>query len=402
MTPSAFGWLPVAPHRLLFAAGAVNLCLSMAWWALALASLRWGAGWMPNAPMYSGWIHAFIFPYFVLAPFLFGFLLTVFPRWMSLREYGRWDYVPIAASLASGQLLVLGSPWIGPVALQVGLLFGTAAWAFGLARLLSRLLHDRSACWHARSAALAIALGLTGLLAIQLYGWTGEARWMTAAIKLGLFGVLLPIYLTVAHRMFPFFAQCVDRRYVMWRPLGLLGLFWAYALLHGSLEWAEQARWIWLVDLPMAVCMAGVLRRWWPAAGSPLLLRALFLGMLWLPVANLLFAVQSLNEWFGGAAMLGRAPVHALTIGLFGSVLVAMVTRVSRGHSGRALEMGPIDRAAFVAMQLLAISRVLAEISVDPYAWNAWIALGWVLILLPWLAQGIVFWSTPRVDGKPG
>ena len=35
----------------------------------------------------------------------------------------------------------------------------------------------------------------------------------------------------------------------------------------------------------------------------------------------------------------GRAPAHALYIGFFGSLLVAMVTRVTQGHSGRPLEL---------------------------------------------------------------
>ncbi|MCB1553235.1 MAG: NnrS family protein [Xanthomonadales bacterium] len=400
--PSPFGLLPIRPHRLLFAAGAVNLCLSMAWWAVALFSLRWGLAAMPQTPLYSGWVHAFVWPYFVLAPFLFGFLLTVFPRWMSLTDYTRWDYVPIALGLASGQLLVLGAPWLGGAAMQVGLLFGAAAWLFGWLRLLDRLRQDRTACWHARSAALAIAAGVLGMVLLLLHGWTGELRWMTGAIKLGLFGVLLPLYLTVAHRMFPFFANSVDRSYVMWRPTGLLGMFWGYCFAHGVLDWIGAARWLWMVDLPMALCMATVLRRWWPKAGSPLILRALFLGMLWLPTANLLFAAQSLIDVLWNVGMLGRAPTHALTIGLFGSLLIAMVTRVSRGHSGRMLEMGPIDRAAFFAMHALAASRIAAELGGDPLAWSAWLAVAWVLVIMPWMAQGLFFWSTPRVDGKPG
>ena len=41
-----------------------------------------------------------------------------------------------------------------------------------------------------------------------------------------------------------------------------------------------------------------------------------------------------------GEFVLGRAPAHALFIGFFGSLLVAMVTRVTQGHSGRPLVLG--------------------------------------------------------------
>ena len=46
-----------------------------------------------------------------------------------------------------------------------------------------------------------------------------------AAIKLGAFGVLLPVYATVAHRMFPFFAGNVVAGYRVWRPLWLLAVY---------------------------------------------------------------------------------------------------------------------------------------------------------------------------------
>ena len=38
-------------------------------------------------------------------------------------------------------------------------------------------------------------------------------------IKLGGFGLLLPISFTVNHRMTPFFASCVLPGYQAWRPL---------------------------------------------------------------------------------------------------------------------------------------------------------------------------------------
>ena len=45
-------------------------------------------------------------------------------------------------------------------------------------------------------------------------------------IPLGVFGVLLPIYASVAHRMFPFFASRVVPGYQSWRPMWLLAVQW--------------------------------------------------------------------------------------------------------------------------------------------------------------------------------
>src|SRR5262249_59217134 len=73
--------LAAAPHRLMFFAGATSVLASMLWWACAL-----GAGWVghafPAAPVPAGWAHAVLTQYGMLPMFIFGFLLTVFPRWL--------------------------------------------------------------------------------------------------------------------------------------------------------------------------------------------------------------------------------------------------------------------------------------------------------------------------------
>ncbi|WP_332309401.1 NnrS family protein [Pseudomarimonas arenosa] len=399
-TPST-SWLTVTPHRALFAVGAGNLCLSMLWWALWLIDIRWGLLQLPSTPIYAGWLHAVVLPYLVLAPFIFGFLFTVFPRWMPVAPFGRWHYLPTAGSLLLAQLVLLSSMFSGPLGLHIGLLVGLAGWTNGLVLLLDRLRQDRSDCWHARSITLAMALGWLGMLAICVHQFAASHVWIDLAMKLGVHGLLLPIYLSVAHRMFPFFAKSVFPQYEAWRPVGLLGALWALLILHLVLELSGAQRWLWLSDLPATVLGLWMVKRWWPPQGAPFILRALFVGLLWWPIGAALYSVQSLLLWVDIAA-LGRAPLHAYTIGLFGAVLVAMVSRVSRGHSGRRLEMNRIDRSAFIAIQAVAVLRILAEFGVDYWAVNAVAAIGWVLVLLPWLLQCMWIWSTPRVDGKPG
>ena len=97
-----------------------------------------------------------------------------------------------------------------------------------------------------------------------------------------------------------------------------------------------------------------------------------------------------------------RAPAHALFIGFFGSVLVAMVTRVTQGHSGRALVMPAAAWFAFAAIQLVALLRVFAEVMPDGLAWQAVAALGWLLAFAPWVLRIGRIYLSPRTDGKPG
>jgi uncharacterized protein involved in response to NO len=189
-------------------------------------------------------------------------------------------------------------------------------------------------------------------------------------LKIGSFGLLLPIYSTVAHRMFPFFAANVVLGYRAWRPLWLLAVQWPLWLVHLSLELQHAHAWLWLVDLPLCVLNTYMLWRWWPRGNAPALLRVLFLGYAWLPLAMALYATQSL--WFAihDVFLLGRAPVHALSIGFFGSLLVAMVTRVTQGHSGRPLQLGRAAVWAFGLMQVVCLLRLVAEILPDALLWQ--------------------------------
>jgi uncharacterized protein involved in response to NO len=180
-------------------------------------------------------------------------------------------------------------------------------------------------------------------------------------------------------------------------------LFWSLALAHAWLELRHAYAWLWLADAPMTLLTGWLLAQWWPRGASmPALLRVLFLGFAWLPTAFALYAVQSLRYAATGAFDLGRGPAHALFIGFFGSLLVAMVTRVTQGHSGRPLVLGRVPAFAFALVQLVAVVRVVAEIAPDSLLWQAVAGLGWIVAFLPWVARSAWIYLTPRVDGRAG
>ena len=395
-------WLAAAPHRLLFAIGAGNVLLAMLWWTLWLVEVRWHATGLPQPRVYGGWLHAIVMQYQVLAPFMFGFLLTVFPRWMGQEDVGRWHYLPVGIGLFGGQLLTLGGA-LGPAhLLHLGAVLTLAGWATGLFHLLRWLWRDGGRTWHAVSCAGAMLLGFAGFLAYAVYLHTGDARLVSASIKIGSFGLLLPVFFTVAHRMFPFFAGNVVAGHRPWRPMWVLGAFWPLVLLHLALELVHGYRWVWLADAPLLALAGGWLWRNWPRGKAPALLRVLFLGFAWLPLALALYLVQSAVYALQGDFILGRGPAHALFIGFFGSLLVAMVTRVTQGHSGRPLVFGGVATFAFVVIQLVAVTRIVAELVPDHMAWQAVAAAGWLLAFAPWVLRSLRIYATPRLDGRPG
>jgi len=395
--------LAVAPHRLMFFIGAGNVLLAMAWWAAWLAAQRWpGLLQAPQAETYPGWLHAFVMQYQVLPSFFFGFLLTVFPRWMGLPDVPRWRYLPVGVGMFGGQAMMLLGALGLEVALVVGLFMTLAGWGSGVWILSRLVLAERGRTWHARSCFAAMLLGLSGVACFGMFLMTGSPWWVLVGIKLGTFGLLLPVYLTVAHRMFPFFAGNAVPGYVAWRPMWLLAVLWALAMAHLVLELLHAYAWLWLVDLPMLSLSLCVLWRWWPRGRAPGLLSVLFLGLLWWPLTFALFSAQSLLYLGTGEFLLGRAPAHALFIGLFGSLLVAMVSRVTQGHSGRPLKMYGLAWLAFAGIQVVAAMRIAAELMPDVLLWQALSAIGWLVVLAPWVARIGRIYLSPRIDGKPG
>ncbi|MEO6139106.1 MAG: NnrS family protein [Luteimonas sp.] len=391
-----------APHRLMFFIGASNLMLAMAWWAAWLSSTRWALFAMPQPRFYAGWLHAFVMQYQVLPSFFFGFLLTTFPRWIGQPDISRWRFLPVGIGMFGGQLATLSGAIFGGPGVMIGALLTLAGWCAGLVALGPVLLRDTGRNWHARSCYAALLLGLLGLLAWIGFLLGASALWAFTSIKIGTFGLLLPVFVTVAHRMFPFFSGNVVAGYKPWRPLWLLGVFWALALLHFALELVHGYRWLWLSDLPLLVLTATLWWRWWPRGTKPGILTVLFVGLAWLPIAFALYSAQSLAYIATGMFWLGRAPAHALFIGFFGSVLIAMVTRVTQGHSGRPLMMPRVAWFAFVAIQLVTLLRICAELEPDSMAWQAIAAYGWLVAFAPWVTRIGRIYLAPRADGKPG
>lgn len=395
--------LSSAPHRLMFFGGATAVLTSMLWWACYLGAAWFGHAF-PAAPVPPGWAHAMLTQYGMLPLFIFGFLLTVFPRWLNQPALERRDYVPVFAGLFGGYLLAhLGLLGSKPV-LVAGFVAMLCGWCTGLFKLGRVLLRSGAKDRHAWSCAVALLCGAIGLAAFV--AWLAGAPWWLAiaAIKIGTFACLLPVYFTVCHRMIPFFsASAIGPAYRVVRPGWSLPLVWSLCLAHLALELSHRFDAAWPVD----TLLAGVLLWHWLAwqpwkCRRPGLLAALYLAFAWLPVAFALFALQSALLWFDGAFVLGRAPVHALTVGFFGSMLVAMVTRVTQGHSGRPLQMGAIAWTTFALLQLVALARIGAELVHATQAWLVVAAFGWLAAFAPWVLRSLWIYASPRADGKPG
>lgn len=391
-----------APHRTLFLSGGLMLLTSFALWAAELA-VRAGllppVGWL----LPPGWMHALLVTAGVFPLFMFGFLLTAMPRWQG------YDEIPQARWLWAWRLLAAG--WamavvgmLVPGLLVPGLLLVLCGWA-GMQRLLWLIAHHGEIeALHARIVCYAMIAGMLALVAWLVFLAGGNPLPARIAINLAVFCNLLPVFFSVCHRMVPFFSTGVIPAYQMVRPNWVLALVLGASAAHAVLDVAGLRSVSGFVDAPAAAGALWLSWRWRlvPALRVPLL-GMLHIGFLWVGIAFALFAAQEFALLLDHA-ILGLAPLHALGVGFFGSVLLAMVSRVTLGHSGRKLAADRLTWGLFLGLELVVVIRVLAE--VVPVGWSGMVmllaALGWLGVFGAWAARYLPIYWRPRSDGRPG
>ncbi len=129
--------------------------------------------------------------------------------------------------------------------------------------------------------------------------------------------------------------------------------------------------------------------------GRPILW-ILHVSYAWVPIG---FALLALAQ----AGMIGQSPgVHALAVGATGGLIIGMMTRTARGHTGRPLQVTSLEVAAYFLVLATAVLRALVPLAapqpvvliVAAAAWSsAFILYLWVFV--PWLTR-------TRLDGKDG
>ena len=399
--------LPTAPHRMMFLAGALSAAVSGLWWLVELAG-RALPSLAPPAAVVPLWAHSWLMLFGLYGPFIMGFLFTTFPRWQSGPPVPRGAYAPVFALFMASLVAAVAGLLFSSLWFFIGVVLGAFAWLFGWLALLRVMLAANDIVAHAVVAALAIGLGTAAQFLFAVGTYSGDTTMMHMALRTALWTALLPLFFAVCHRMLPFFTQAAVPGYQAHRPLWWLVLATVLFLSHQALALASLYDWLWLPDGLLCMLTLAVGLRWRPLAsrGNPLLW-TLYVAYFWLPAGLLLQLLADLGYALDGNWLFGRAPLHALGIGFMASMLLAMVTRVSLGHSGRKLWMDRFTLMCFLAVQCAAVLRVASELTQT--SWPALfmplvlasVAL-WVAGLWPWALRHGRMYLAPRVDGKPG
>jgi uncharacterized protein involved in response to NO len=149
------------------------------------------------------------------------------------------------------------------------------------------------------------------------------------------------------------------------------------------LSWiAAPSGWLPGALLATAAMAQGIrLGRWkgWKAVRDPLVL-VLHVGYAWVPVGlGLLAAVEF------GAPFPQSAAVHALTAGAMGTMILAVMTRASLGHTGRELRAGLATSIIYLLVTAGAVLRVAAPLGAVDYR------MGMEVAGLFWLGSFVLF-----------
>lgn len=402
--------LSAAPHRSLFLAGTLQGVLTILWWVFDLAG-RFGlmAGVMAWS-IVPIWAHAFLMVYTFFPFFILGFLFTTFPNWMNGQKIQPRQYMTVCMLMVAGTTLFYAGLFAGELIVIAGTGLVLIGWGKAIILLFDVLLtapaEDKRHAW---VAAIALAAGGLGLSAFLLWVITENSAFLDFSRQAGIWFFLLPIVMTVSHRMIPFFSSRVLTDYVLVRPYGLLWLMVGCSVLHGFLQLLGYSQYAWGGDLLLAGCALYLSFVWgFLRSFSVRLLAVLHVAFAWLGVSMLLFTVQGWLDWQLPADRhgLGLAPLHALGIGYFASMVIGMASRVTLGHSGRPLILDNVTWWLFIGFQAATLLRILPDIvpAIGFLAPSFYLAAGgiWLSCFLLWAAKYMPIYWRARVDGKAG
>ncbi|MBK8176340.1 MAG: NnrS family protein [Rhodospirillales bacterium] len=363
---------------------------------LWLASIS-GAITLPSAFAPSLWhAHEMLFGFVTAA--IAGFLLTAIPSWT-----GR---PPVRGAMLGGLVLL----WIaGRLAVATSAIIGTGTAAVidlaFLAALLLVVVRELVAAKNRRNLPMAAALfvllianGLMHADVLSLDVVTGSG-WRLGFIVATLLVVL------IGGRIIPnFTANWLTRQGGSGSapaPFGWIDKATLVATALALTAWITIPGTIAAVLLGAIAAFANAIRltRWcgWRTRRDPLLF-VLHVGYAWVPVALVLLALSQANDLVPESAA-----VHALGAGVFGTMIAAVMTRATLGHTGRPLRAGSSTVALYVLITIAAVARVGATLwlnaadgllDVSGAAWT-----GAFVLFIGVYGSALL---RPRSDGKPG
>ncbi len=334
-----------------FLAG-LHAALMLTLWVLALS----GHLLLPSELGAVGW-HAHEMLYGFVGAAVAGFLLTAVPKWTGTEPLAGEALMLLVAFWLAGRTVA----WVSGGAILQGtqVLF----WLGLLVAIGVPIVRTRNARNY-KVLALVAALGVSNVAQLGAYSLKAQATtlWLITALMALIGGRILPMFTTNGLS-----AQRGEKLPPIpparWEKAPMACLV-AAALADLASPWPA---------LNATFCVLAALGIW----ANGVRFRGLQTGrvpLLWSLHAG--YAFIGLSLALRGLYALHRVPysaaLHALTAGAMGSMIIAMMTRVSRGHTGRALLAGPVEVTMYALVIAGGLLRVVSAFwPQSPLVWVA-------------------------------
>jgi len=377
-----------------------------------IALFLWGSFWLGGVDItpYGGWLwwHAHEMLFGFVCAVMVGFLLTAVQNWTGQPSISGWPLATLFALWLLARLLLFFPiaateatiPWLDLAFLPV------VAWIMG--RLL----------WRVRQYHNLIFVPVLLMLTIS----NAQMHWAvvqgdTALFKQAAHGSILLIVLimvVLGGRVIPLFTAnataTIRANPNPWIETLAIASVIALALLQLlgfiSLLPAEVVAGLFLIAA-LAHLLRLVSWRPWITFKQPLLW-SLHAAYLFIVLGFLLCALHFAGltlAWFSGFAGHYATILHSFTLGGMGLLILAMMSRVALGHTGRELVVSPWISFAYICL-------------IAAYLCRIWLPLLWpgsshyasyLLSIIFWLLGYGLFFTVylpilckPRIDGRPG
>jgi uncharacterized protein involved in response to NO len=328
-----------------------------------------------------------------------GFLLTAVPGWTGRSSYSGAPLISLIALWFAGRLAMAPLGFPGQIVAEAIDLAFFPAMILVLAPPLIQARKFRNLPFVGILTLLFLAnlcfhLGTNGVLA------AGEQIGLGIAID-----IVMILIVIIGGRIIPAFTKSglarhgieIQLRSSRWIEFFSIGSI--VAVIVGDLT-IPLSTGNGLVALAASVAQGVRLSRWHGhrTARDPLLW-VLHLGYAWLAAGLMLKAI-----WLLAAIPFAEKWMHGLTVGAFATMILAVMTRASLGHTGRALIARTAIAACYAFISVSALVRVFVP-ALFPTRYAAVIAISaifWIVAFGIFLLIFAPILTKPRTDGRPG
>lgn len=333
--------------RPFFLAGAGFAIIAVAIWAL------WLYGRLPGVQPVGGMLswHRHEMPFGFASAIIAGFLLTAVPNWTGRPGLNGWPLIGLLLVWLLARLA-----WLMPIA-AVALIALQLPFLPLLAWVLGRDLVTASK--RDNYPMLLVVALLAATQALTLWGMAMDdvdLQRRGVLTAMWLIGALMTV---IGGRVIPFFIQrglnrpaAAPVNPVPFKSLLASSLLAAVAFVAGLNDVPR----LWLGALFLLIGGLHLLRLWrWHDGGiwRVPLLWSLYLAYAWLAIAALAMAL-----WHLGVMPQQSLATHSLAVGGIGGLILAMIARVSLGHTGRLLQPSKTIVVGFVLLLIAGLCRV--------------------------------------------